>query len=372
MADIKTHLRELSVAITVGLLNERVEFTPSDLLTGSRFIAYAKKIINNDISGAENLTDYNVFTGELKIIVENGYKLGKSIYENSYFKIPPDATITWIGNDTQKGDPIDITIGNYGFSLKEESFILKNMGLYQLLNDLTGSNYVRGFHVFNVFAQKEYDEWFAYTWKSFYEYLITNTTWELHKNKDVSKAFISGSNIILKFNGKSSYVPINTKTNAQFMVHTTSKTREKVFSKWIKNEFANESKYISLKKLCSETAGKKVSEKINTEFKPDNVYDFFQIHDKEYYYAKTTLQETTVLKVPSKADFKEVIKFIGCRYEVPESQLNIISAFENQETGTSLEFRNECRFSHGQFNGTPEAKMYISHNTSLTDLYTPI
>lgn len=58
-----------------------------------------------------------------------------------------------------------------------------------------------------------------------------------------------------------------------------------------------------------------------------------------------------------------------CRYEVPGSQLNIITTFKNKSTGKILEFRNECRFSHGQFNGTPEAKMYVAKNTSLTNLY---
>ena len=76
--------------------------------------------------------------------------------------------------------------------------------------------------------------------------------------------------------------------------------------------------------------------------------------------------------MPAQADFDDVIEFKGCTYDVPSSQLNIISTFENINTGKTLQFRNECRFSHGQFNGTPEAKMYVVRNTPLTEIYEPI
>lgn len=372
MADIKTHLRELSVATTIGLYQAEIEFQPSDLYSSKRFLAYARQVISNDISSADNLADYTVFSGDLQLIIENGYKLGRKIYNNPYFKIAKNDPIKWLGNDTQKGDPIDVSVGDYGFSLKEESFILKNMGLYQLLNNLTGSTYARGLHIFNTFAPSEYDEWFCYTWKSFIEYLMKHQQWKLEKGKDVSKALIGGNNVVLYFNGEPSNIPINITTNEQFMHYTSSKTREKVFSKWIKTVFSDDPKYISLKKYCSEAAGKRVSDKINAEFKPDNVYDFFQIYLNEYYYAKTTSSETTILKVPGKDDFSSVIEFQGCRYEVPASQLNIITTFQNKQTKKILEFRNECRFSHGQFNGTPEAKMYVVRDTPLTDLYEPL
>lgn len=372
MADIKTHLRELSVATTIGLLNANIEFEQRDLYDAKRFLAYAKKVISNDISSAKNLIDYVTFSGDLQIIVDNGYKLGKKIYENPYFHITKNTQIKWLGNDTQKNDPIDISVGDYGFSLKEESFILKNMGLYQLLNNLTGSNYPRGLHIFNAFAKKEYDQWFAYTWNFLLEYLTRYSIWELKKGKNISKIIRNGDYIILSFGLESSHVPISIKTNNEYMNYTKSKIREKVFAKWIKDIIANDAYYIRLKKICSETAGKKVCDKINSEFCEDNIYDFFRIYLKEYYYAKTTSTETTILKVPARDDFSSVIEFKGCKYEVPASQLNIISTFQNKKTKKILEFRNECRFSHGQFNGTPEAKMYVVRDTPLVELYEPL
>jgi len=129
MADVKTHLRELSVAVTIGLLNLDIEFTVADLCSSSkRFWNYAERVISNDISKAQNIMDYIAFDGDLQAIIENGYKLGRKIYENTYFKFIKGTPVKWLGNDTQKGDPIDVEVGGYGFSLKEESFILQNMG----------------------------------------------------------------------------------------------------------------------------------------------------------------------------------------------------------------------------------------------------
>lgn len=373
MADVKTHLRELSVATTVGLLNANIEFSKADLYDSKRFYTYAQKVIHSNISSATNILDYDTFTGELKLIIDNGYKLGKKIFESPYFKFSKNDKILWLGNDTQKGNPIDLQIGNYSFSLKEESFILKNMGLYQLLNNLTGSNYSRGLHVFSTFAPVEYDTWFNYTWRYLVNYLARNISWELRKGNNVSRIFLSGATTItLYYNGICSNVPININTNADYMKHTVSTTREKVFSKWIADVIANDPEYTRLKKVCSEVAGKRISEKINSEFQPNYVYDFFQIYPKDYYYAKTTAFETTILRVPSRSNFNSIIEFQGCRYDVPSSQLNIITTFKNKKTNKVLEFRNECRFSHGQFNGTPEAKLYVVRNTPLTELYEPI
>lgn len=373
MADVKTHLRELSVAVTIGLLNLDIEFTVADLCSSSkRFWNYAERVISNDISKAQNIMDYMAFDGDLQAIIENGYKLGRKIYENTYFKFIKGTPVKWLGNDTQKRDPIDVEIGGYGFSLKEESFILQNMGLYQLLNNFTGSSYIRGLHVFKEFSSREYEQWFYYTWGAFIDFVKKNKGWSLIKDKDSISADIIGNNIIMKCNSFVSIVPIDITNSNQFMDYTTSKTREKVFSKWIYMFFSADVHYIELKKICSEIAGKKVTNKINSDFKEDNIYDFFRIYLKDYYYAKTTSKETIILRVPGKRDFKENIEFKGARYEVPSSQLNIISTFQNKKTGKKLEFRNECRFSHGQFNGTPEAKMYVTRNTSLTDLYTPL
>lgn len=182
MADIKTHLRELSVAITIGLFNLGIDFKPNDLYNSRRFLAYAERVILGDISSARNLCNYETFTGELQQIVDNGYKLGKKIYKNPHFIIEKNANIQWLGNDNQKGAPIDIVVGDYGFSLKEDSFILRNMGLYTLLNNLTGSHYARGLHIFLTFAPAEYDAWFCYTWKYLVSYLQTHNVYIKIKN----------------------------------------------------------------------------------------------------------------------------------------------------------------------------------------------
>lgn len=371
MADIKTHLRELSVAATVGLLIKGIEFKKEDFYDSRLFLKYCEDVLDSNISNLHNLRTTNSYDHELRTILDNGYKLGKKIFESNEFKINKSDKIKWLGNDTQKGNPIDLKIGTYSFSLKEESFILHNMGLYSLLNVLTNSTYERGLHVFATFASKEYDSWFEYTWSLFLDYLQSNV-WTHTKGNDVAKAFIDNTNVIMLYNNEKSIVPITIKTNAHFMEYTCSKTREKVFSKWVSRYATKIPHYIKLKKLCSETAGQKVCTKIMSEYKDTNVYSFFQIYDFTYYYAKTTTNETTILKVPSKQEFNSDIKFLSCNFEVPASQLNVVSTFINEKTQKTLQFRNECRFSHGQFNGTPEAKMYTVKNTPLTELYIPI
>ncbi len=372
MADIKTHLRELSVATTVGILASGKDLKPSDMYNSENFFELASSVISNNIASAKNLLAYPYFRGELKTIVDNGYKLGIKILNSKEFIISSSPLIEWLGNNTQKGDPIDIIIDDYAFSLKEESFILSNMGLYTLLNNLTGSNYPRGLHIFSSFALREYDDWFSYTWECFLDYLNKHTKWAITKGTYTSEAYISGNSVILKCNNIISTIPQCINTNREFMKYTVGRTREKVFSKWINQEISNDPEYVELKHNCSLTAGRAVCEKINLEFTSEHIFDFFQIYPFEYYYAKTTSAETTILKVPAQADFEDIIRFKGCICDVPASQLNIISTFENINTRKTLQFRNECRFSHGQFNGTPEAKMYVVRDTPLTELYEPI
>ncbi|MBD3793835.1 MAG: hypothetical protein IE889_06695, partial [Campylobacterales bacterium] len=72
-----------------------------------------------------------------------------------------------------------------------------------------------------------------------------------------------------------------------------------------------------------------------------------------------------VYRVPSREEFSSKIKIVDIGWSVPKSQLNILTVIENTETQESLIFRNEMRYSHGQFNGTPEAKMYIDTGSLL-------
>ena len=194
----------------------------------------------------------------------------------------------------------------------------------------------------------------------------------MYSDGDVSLAKIENNNVVLSFNDDTKKIPIAISSTDDYMNYTDSAVREKVFAKWISHKLKASITYNDLKKQCSEVAGKKVSDLINSNFKPDNVYDFFQIYDSEYYYAKTTTSGVSILRVPSKRDFAKDISFLGATYSAPVSQLNIMSTFKNNNTNKEITFRNECRFSHGQFNGTPEAKMYITNDSDLTDIYETI
>lgn len=114
MADIKTNLRELSVALSIGLLiKKQEEISQEELFHGDRFFYLATKIIDSDISSAEEISLLKEFPYDFVEIVKNGIKLGYAIYDNQHFKFNNNDEIKWVGNDTQKGDPVDITIGKW-------------------------------------------------------------------------------------------------------------------------------------------------------------------------------------------------------------------------------------------------------------------
>lgn len=376
MADIKTNLRELSVATTIGLLSRNVNFQLDELYDSKRFFMYAQRVIDGDISSALNIKKESKFTGELQQIVDNGYKLGEAIFTNNHFSIPKNALISWLGNDTQKDDPIDITVGKYGFSLKEDSFILENMGLYKLLNCYTGSKYKKR-HIFNDYARNEYEHWFSVTWDKLLNILVSNNnTWSYHNISKHKKGIItlSGCDVNLEYFKEDKLLECSTLPKncslGSFEKMTSKKTREQVFSKFIKMQLADNADYIAAKKLCAIAAATALAEELKNNLNyTAGLPRFLRIHTNEYYYAKTTNSSVEIFKVPAKSSFGNDIVIESIKASVPDTQANILTTIKNKKTGNRLVLRNECRFSHGQFNGTPEAKMYYANGGSLEAIY---
>ena len=369
MADIKTHIREISVAVGIALSVNKQDRNGLDLISGADFFQYASDIIDNDISTAHNIASIGDFHGEYLQILNNGLKLGQEIVRK--FNIRQITGMIWCGGNTQKDDPTDLIVNDIQFSLKEQSFILENMGLYKLLSLLTTTTFRRGIHVFNHFSKSEYEQWFSY---SLNKAIATGKGWHISNEKYCSNIGVSNENLLLKYvssrNEKViSEIPIRS-TVEEFQKMTTTKTREKVFSKWISDQLSDDECYLRLKKQCSETAGEALCEFVMKNLSQSGLQRLLQIRNFEYYYAKSTQKETTILRVPSVADFAKEIRIKSVEYNVPTSQLNIITTIENQKTGKILKIRNECRFSHGQFNGTPEAKMY--YDGDLTIIYEEI
>lgn len=379
MADIKTHLRELSVATILGLLKNNLPFQLKDLYNSDMFWQSASQVIDSDISNAINICDVQNYIGELRQIIDNGYQLATYIYNNPHFEITPKDPIYWLGNDTQKEDPADITVGRYGFSLKEESFILENMGLYKLLNCYTGSQYTRR-HIFKDYAPCEYEEWFSVTWNEMLK--IVNSVggqWKYLNTRKPKGALItlSGNSVVLDYleHGRSTAKSILTLNCSlvEYENNTTSKTREEVFAKFINQCLNSNYEYTLSKKACAIAASEALADELNSNLNyRAGLPRFLRIHNFEYYYAKTTPYCVDVLKVPSIKDFGDSIRIESIEASVPNTQANILTTIVNIHTGRRLILRNECRFSHGQFNGTPEAKMYYEHGGSLLTIYDPI
>ena len=376
MADIKTHLREISVAVTVGLLAKEEDFALEDLYDKDFFLNAATKTIKGDVSAAIRV-DSKKYSSELCQIIKNGYNLGMKIFDSKEFIIDKDSVILWKGNDTQKDDPVDIVIGKYKFSLKEESFILENMGLYKLVNCFTGTTYKKR-HIFKDYALAEYQTWFSTTWNEMIKSIKkSGGAWRISKDKKESVIEMSDKDITFKLFNNSNLVAQSTLpidcTLKTFEKKTTSTTREKVFSKFIKNTLSDNREYNSKKRECAIVATKNLAKELkdNLNYKA-GLPRFLRIHDFEYYYAKTTATELAIYKVPSIANFERNIVIDSIVSSVPDKQANILTTIRNKKTGNKLVLRNECRFSHGQFNGTPEAKMYYESGGSLLTIYEAI
>lgn len=256
MADIKTHLRELSVAATIGLLKNNICFQLSDLYNSDTFWQLASQVIDSDIYDARNICSVYNYTGELRQIINNGYRLATYIYNNPHFVIAPKDPIYWLGNDTRKEDPADIAVGKYGFSLKEESFILENMGLYKLLNCYTGSKYTKR-HIFKDYAPYEYAQWFSVTWNEMLNIIDSaGGQWQYSNPKKPKGALItlSDNSVVLDYleHGRSvtkSILPLNCSL-AEYENNTTAKTREGVFAKFINQCLDSNYPYAISKRMC--------------------------------------------------------------------------------------------------------------------------
>lgn len=293
MADIKTHLRELSVATILGLLKNNFHFQLENLYNPDTFWHLASQVIDSDISNASNIYYDRNYTGDLRQIIDNGYKLATYIYSNPHFIIAPNDPIYWLGSDTQKDDPADISVGKYRFSLKEESFILENMGLYKLLNCYTGSQYTRR-HIFKDYAPCEYNQWFFVTWNEMLNIVSSiGGQWQYTNSKNPKGALITVTcgSVILDYleNGKSaarSILPLNCSLDV-YENNTTAKIREEVFAKFINRCLDSNCEYMLSKKECAVVASEALADELNRNLNYQaGLPRFLRIHNFVYYYAK--------------------------------------------------------------------------------------
>ncbi len=358
MSDFLTTLRELSVAFYFFSR----ETTPSNI-TPHRFLeACCNGIKRIDKMRIVHHFEGTSFTNEQLITINNGLKLGHKIRE--VLKLQ-DPIIEWVGGDTHSGTPIDLVIDGHRFSLKEQSFILENMGLYKLLNILSGNESVeRGCHIFETFSMDELKNWFNVT-----RDLLINlgpSTFS-HKGSDYySAGTLSAGNLNLEFTKgrktkKSTISNFSSCTYDRFQNQTVSTTREQVFSKWIKIQVASDATYTKAKATCAKMAGERLVYSVGSVANtiPENLLRFFRIQEKEHYYAKSTENALEIYRVPALEECSRTIQVKSFRYNVPSSQLNILTEIENIVNSKKIILRNELRYSHGQFNGTPEAKLYV-------------
>ena len=373
MPSVESDLRELGVAFWVhALLNEKD--VDVEQMSGSEFYACAEGAISSDISPASALKLISHFDEKQLDIMRRSRETAIALVRT--FDLSQKCKIEWTGCDPQKIDPIDVTIGSLKLSLKESSFILHNMGLYQYVTTMTGVKVDKALHIFEDFAPHEYQRWFHFCWVKLREFLNLRRFEYVKDQKYRSRMWKKSGTIFMEVRNAEAKCEARLPdsddvTLNDFKEQTTSDIREHVFSKWIKQELQGRDDYEEIKKKCSLAAGKAFTEFITKHIKNDNValLKFLRLCDCEYFLVKNS-GEVEIFRVPSIATAAQALRVSEIRSSVPESQLNIITTIENSRTGKALTIRNELRFSHGQFNGTPEAKMY--YGSPLEVVYDPV
>ncbi len=376
MADLKTILRELSVILGYILAKYRLTFT-EDTIDVKNYLDFIRKYCkninecNSEIQKIEALPDFLVH----KNIIKNGLALGKMLYE----KLKLDGEIFWLGANVNSKYPFDIKIGEVGISLKEESFILKNPSLGSYLNALVQPTQpFQTVHVFRTFAKTEFTNWYNYIYQKLFGliniYKVNEIIFSYKKRgtyiKRGKSSLIFGSNdqeVEIGINDSLDEINFNKKLGGFLFEHTVSK--------WIKENLEKKDpKYEQLKGKCSSKAGENLKDYVikNLNLNSNKLLELLQIYDAPYYYGKNS-GIVQIYEVPSNKECK--IKLIDIEIKVPKSQLNVYFKFKisNNMGSNNVEFRVECRYSHGQLKGVPEAKLYYTDNVNhLKNIYKTI
>jgi len=373
MADIKTILRELSVILgyIVSKYGIKIDEKHIDVKT---FLALIKKYCkninecNSEIVKIQELDSFSVHYD----IIENGISLGKLIYK----KLDIKGDIYWLGSKVNLKYPYDIKIGETGISLKEDSYILKNPSFADYLNALVQPQKpFENVHVFRRFAPNEFEKWYKYTYKKlfdeFYKYQNNEDIYSYTKRQTFIKKGMNGlifgkddKTIEIKMNENLDEISLNAKLGGYIFEHT--------ISKWIKKNLEKcDSEYEKLKKDCSLKAGENLKDYIQKykKLNTSKILELLQIYENTYYFGKSH-GGSVLYQVPTNKECK--IKLMNIVIKVPKSQLNVYFYFEisNIDGTNPVEFRVECRYSHGQFKGIPEAKLYYTDNINhLKNLY---
>jgi hypothetical protein len=373
VADIKTILRELSVILGYILAKYKLTFTEDtiDVKTYLDFIRrYCKNVneCNSEIQKIEELNDFIIHKG----IIKNGLLLGKLLYE----KLKLDGDIYWLGSNVNSIYPFDIKIGDTGISLKEDSYILKNPSFASYLNALVQPKQpFRTVHIFRKFAPVEFTKWYSYTYKKLFEEFNIHSSNEIIFSYGKRGTYITRGKLGLIFGDKNNKIEIKINENLdeiEFNSGLGGYIFEHTVSKWIKDNLEKKDiEYEKLKKKCSLKAGENLKNFVdkNLNLDTNKLLEIFQIYDEPYYYGKSS-GKTHLYRVPSNKECK--IDLVDIEIKVPQSQLNVYFTFKisNNNGSNDVVFRVECRYSHGQLKGIPEAKLYYTDNVNhLQDLY---
>lgn len=358
MAAVETELRELSPIVAHICLCNGYDFPYDE----EGFFEVLDSAWQNGLVSGYDGTHFS-FPSKAQSILENGYRAGTEIYNR--FDIE-DIWYEHCGATTADKQPWDIIIGGYRFSLKDNSNIVKNMGMKNFFSTLTEFTVDTPIHIFEEYAFDAYSECFHYCYSKFVSTVKENGEIELY-DKDVLKSVVSedvatgGLEAYLVDNKKYYSLPSECWLPEELQEYSggTKEFVKNTIGRFVGSYLSDDETYRAMTYAYAIEAGDGFLTELIDNFAQDEVSTIIGCCDLDYWYLKTTSKKLELYYVPSVSDAARCFAVDTSRIEIsiPECQLNIKIPVVNIYTGKELDILVECRFSHCPFSGIPEAKV---------------
>lgn len=360
MATARTEVSELSVCVGLNAIREHRSLPLSQF----SFLEAAQNYCSLEQCWMLNDKIRNMRQNTFSEQVMLGYAMAFSIADKLNYEI---SDVRWNGFSVTDDSPADVYVSGIGISIKNNSNIIGNLGLSHLTKIISDNPLPRGTDIFEHFAKREYLHWFCCAIESLPHYWHSD-------NEDCSVCYddrhltIIHDTDIVKFNVDD----IDSVPSCYDKMRKAGIKPSKSLSKAIASMMPT-AEYIDAKSTCANKTGKAFVEYLSSNIKENGLPRLIGCRESEYWYCKgTSLRDIIINKVPSISDMQGKLRLTNIGYSVPKSQLNVLFSITNIETNRKIDMRAEARFSHGQFCGIPETKMYYANTTTPDMLYSAI
>ena len=344
----KIHTAYRETAALVGMKNTGIDVDKVAHMSSQEYAALVEK--DTDLTPAQkrDLREMSWQAGGMPFVLKNSVMQNLSLGKEIASKVEEDghdlsdARVDWVGTDTTYA-PADLVATTkdgekIAISLKENSQIVKNSGAPVFFENLTGQQVLESKeNLFNKFAKPEQDAALQHLVKS------SGESWNLSE-------------------------PVSYDS-----FQTLPKTEKKRFYKGFRDNATAEQKtrFNELKTEYNAATSKNIASTVKKEqISSANVGELLNARPFAYYHADAGKASDRVSKIPDK-DYFDNNTFVSKATLLPRRQLNALLTVKNKVNGKEMDVLVELRYSHGPFNGFPEAKTKIvpSKSESLSDFF---